>query len=87
MDARTTGMYSLRSACLKRPLIRRRVVFNASESSYVSSRSQAINFGVPDAVYRYATLQPGGPLTVFQRQYGFLNATEAIYVSILICVM
>ncbi|KAI9463877.1 hypothetical protein HD554DRAFT_2123510 [Boletus coccyginus] len=55
------------------------VVFGQSENSYVASRASAINFGVPDAIYNYAAQQPGGPLSVFQHEYGFLNATTAIY--------
>ncbi|KAG8215750.1 hypothetical protein J3R82DRAFT_7648 [Butyriboletus roseoflavus] len=55
------------------------VVFNQSVNFNIFSRAQAINFGIPDAIYRYATKQPGGPLSVFQNEYGFLNATKAIY--------
>ncbi|KAG9312527.1 hypothetical protein JVU11DRAFT_6922 [Chiua virens] len=55
------------------------VVFNQSTNAYVSSRASAVNFGIPDAIFRYAAQQPGGPSSVFQNQYGFLNATTAIY--------
>lgn len=84
-DAHTTGKYPLRFACSKQLLISCRVVFNQSDNFNVLSRAHAINFGIPDAIYRYAAQQPGGPLTVFQDNYGFLNATEAIYASLLIC--
>ncbi|KAF8553065.1 hypothetical protein OG21DRAFT_1485715 [Imleria badia] len=59
------------------------VVFNASDNAYISLRAQSLNFGLPDAIYRYASRQPGGPLTVFQTDYGFLNATTAIYTQYL----
>lgn len=85
-DARTTGRHLLRSACSKQSLISCRVVFNQSENYSVVSRALAINFGIPDAIYHYAAQQPGGPLSVFQDTYGFLNATQAIYVSVLICI-
>ncbi|KAF8132440.1 hypothetical protein EV363DRAFT_1216054 [Boletus edulis] len=60
------------------------VVFGSVQDPYVSSRALAVNLVLPDAIYRYASRQPGGPLSVFQDQYGFLNATENIYASILI---
>ena len=85
-DARTTGRHPHARLVQSRCLISCSVVFDQSGDFYVSSRASAINFGIPDAIYRYAVQQPGGPLTVFQDEYGFLNATTAIYVSILICI-
>ncbi|KAF8443930.1 hypothetical protein L210DRAFT_1002698 [Boletus edulis BED1] len=55
------------------------VVFGSVQDPYVSSRALAVNLVLPDAIYRYASRQPGGPLSVFQDPYGFLNATENIY--------
>lgn len=55
------------------------LMFVQSNDFSISSRARAINFGIPDTIYRYATQQPGGPLSVFQDQYGFLNATTLIY--------
>ncbi|KAG6376800.1 hypothetical protein JVT61DRAFT_1825 [Boletus reticuloceps] len=55
------------------------VVFESIQDPYVSSRALAVNLVLPDAIYRYASRQPGGPFSVFQDQYGFLNATENIY--------
>ncbi|KAH0835619.1 hypothetical protein J3R83DRAFT_9367 [Lanmaoa asiatica] len=57
------------------------VVFNQSDNLNVFTRALVINFGIPDAIYRYATQQPGGPLAVFQDKYGFLNATKALYAT------
>ncbi|KAF8433924.1 hypothetical protein L210DRAFT_3454427 [Boletus edulis BED1] len=59
------------------------VVFGSIQDPYVSSRALAVNFGLPDAIHRYASRQPGGLLSVFQDQYGFLNATENIYAKYL----
>jgi hypothetical protein len=81
-DVRTTGRHPYALLVRSRCLISCSVVFNQSENFYVSSRASAINFGIPDAIYRYATQQPGGPLSVFQDEYGFLNATTEIYASI-----
>lgn len=83
-DARTTGRHPHARLVQSRCLISCSVVFDQSQNFYVSSRASAINFGIPDAIYRYATQQPGGPLSVFQDKYGFLNATTDIYASILL---
>ncbi|KAN0078157.1 hypothetical protein V8E55_010214 [Tylopilus felleus] len=59
------------------------VVFTASEDPFVSARAEVLNFALPDAVFRFASRQPGGPLSVFQTQNGFLNATSTIYTQYL----
>jgi len=59
------------------------VVFESIQDPYISSRALAVNFGLPDAIHRYASRQPGGPLSVFQDPYGFLNATDNIYTQYL----
>ncbi|KAF9221127.1 hypothetical protein BS17DRAFT_785959 [Gyrodon lividus] len=55
------------------------VMFDQSDNIYIASRAIAINSGVPGTIYRYASQQPNGPLSVFEDPYGFLNATTKIY--------
>ncbi|KIJ67191.1 hypothetical protein HYDPIDRAFT_25666 [Hydnomerulius pinastri MD-312] len=55
------------------------VMFDQSDNVYISARAVAINSGVPGTIYRYASQQPNGPLSVFEDPYGFLNATTDIY--------
>ncbi|KAF9242854.1 hypothetical protein BU15DRAFT_72505 [Melanogaster broomeanus] len=55
------------------------VTFDQNDNFYVSSRATAINYGIPGTIYRYASQQPGGLLSVFEDPYGFLNATIDIY--------
>ncbi|KIK92516.1 hypothetical protein PAXRUDRAFT_829886 [Paxillus rubicundulus Ve08.2h10] len=55
------------------------VIFERNDDVYIQSRANAINSGVPGTIYRYASQQPNGLLSVFEDQYGFLNATTFIY--------
>ncbi|KAF8840118.1 hypothetical protein BDN67DRAFT_996927 [Paxillus ammoniavirescens] len=55
------------------------VIFDQNDNVYIQSRAIAINSGVPGTIYRYASQQPNGLLSVFEDPYGFLNATVAIY--------
>lgn len=55
------------------------VIFDASNNTYIIARALAINSGIPGAIYRSASEQTGGPQSVFDDPYGFVNATTKIY--------
>jgi hypothetical protein len=57
-------------------------MFDQNDNPYVELRATAITYGVPGTIYRYASQQPGGLLSVFKDPYGFLNATTKIYVGV-----
>ncbi|KIK76950.1 hypothetical protein PAXRUDRAFT_17829 [Paxillus rubicundulus Ve08.2h10] len=55
------------------------VTFDQNDNVYIQSRAIAISSGVPGTIYRYASQQPNGLLSMFEDPYGFLTATIYIY--------
>ncbi|KAG2360273.1 hypothetical protein BDR07DRAFT_1487218 [Suillus spraguei] len=60
-----------------------RLIFDASNISYITARALAINSGFPAAIYNFASQNPDGLESVFDDPYGFVNATKKIYTQYL----
>ena len=64
-----------------------RLIFDSSSDINVQSRANAIQTGIPKAIFVMAQNTPGGPESVFKDPNGFLSYTTQTYVRCCPCSM